>query len=136
MQIYVLGFLFDLEGKQVVLIQKNRPEWQAGFYNGVGGKVEKNESHKEAMQREFLEETGLKVSRSDWRRAGKIIAEDYIIHVFTAKHRFYNLAKTQESEPVLIAKLDLLKELPVLQNVPWLVNICLDDWMQDFTVHV
>ena len=33
---YVLGFYFDAAFKQVVLMKKNRPAWQAGLHNGVG----------------------------------------------------------------------------------------------------
>lgn len=51
---YVVGFLFDDD--QVVLIQKRRPEWQRGKWNGVGGKVEDGETYLQAMQREFREE--------------------------------------------------------------------------------
>ena len=37
---YVTGFLFNDELDRVVLIHKNRPKWQSGMYNGVGGKIE------------------------------------------------------------------------------------------------
>jgi 8-oxo-dGTP diphosphatase len=41
---YVVGFLFN-EGKtKVVLIKKNRPDWQKGYFNGVGGKIEGDET--------------------------------------------------------------------------------------------
>jgi hypothetical protein len=36
---YVVGFAFDTDGR-VALIRKNRPEWQAGRLNGIGGHVE------------------------------------------------------------------------------------------------
>ena len=63
-QKYVLGFLFNTNFDTVVLIRKNRPVWQAGKLNGVGGKVEPGETYKEAMVREFCEETG--VSFDQW----------------------------------------------------------------------
>ena len=37
---YVLGFLFSPDCKRVALIIKNRPDWQAGFLNGIGGKID------------------------------------------------------------------------------------------------
>ena len=40
------------------VIKKERPVWQAGLLNAIGGHVEKGEYPVEAMQREFLEETG------------------------------------------------------------------------------
>lgn len=54
---YVVGFAFDTFGK-VALIEKNRPAWQAGRLNGIGGHVEPGEAPATAMRREFREETG------------------------------------------------------------------------------
>lgn len=59
-QKYSVGFLFNDD--QVVLIRKNRPEWQAGKYNGVGGHVEVGETFEQCMEREFEEETGVRVT--------------------------------------------------------------------------
>jgi 8-oxo-dGTP pyrophosphatase MutT (NUDIX family) len=58
---YVAGLLFSDEGDRVTLIRKLRPEWQAGCYNAVGGKVEFGEVPAEAMQREFIEEAGVNI---------------------------------------------------------------------------
>jgi len=52
---YVAGFLFDETLENVVLIRKNRPKWQAGKLNGVGGHVEARETSIETMHREFKE---------------------------------------------------------------------------------
>jgi 8-oxo-dGTP diphosphatase len=57
---YVLGFAFD-SNEEVVLIRKNKPDWQRGLLNGVGGKIEENESSYAAMVREFHEETGVRL---------------------------------------------------------------------------
>lgn len=58
---YVVGFLFSHSMRDVVLIKKNKPEWQAGRYNGVGGKIEEGEMPFEAMCREFREEAGVNI---------------------------------------------------------------------------
>ena len=55
---YVAGFVFDKSHERVILIRKNRPTWQAGRLNGVGGHIEPGESSLEAMRREFEEESG------------------------------------------------------------------------------
>jgi len=64
---YVLGFGFYKwpGGLQVALIEKKKPDWQKGKLNGIGGKIELNESPIDAMVREFKEETDL--SFSDWK---------------------------------------------------------------------
>jgi 8-oxo-dGTP diphosphatase len=63
MKNYVVGLVHD--GDYMAFIKKNRPEWQAGLLNGIGGKVEENESFIEAMAREFYEETGTNIN--NWR---------------------------------------------------------------------
>lgn len=69
MKKYVLGFMFNEKFGQVVLIRKNRPEWQAGLLNGVGGHVEINDKTTQmAMAREFIEETGLATAYFQWNK--------------------------------------------------------------------
>ena len=64
--LYVVGFLFNRELTQVVLIKKNRPTWQAGRYNGIGGKIEASDKDLyAAMEREFKEETGKECTHWD-----------------------------------------------------------------------
>ena len=59
MRHYVCGFLFNMSGlPSVALIRKERPAWQKGLYNGIGGKVEVGETPHSAIHREFWEETG------------------------------------------------------------------------------
>ena len=41
---YVVGLLFSPDRNTVVLINKTKPDWQAGKLNGVGGKIEEGES--------------------------------------------------------------------------------------------
>ena len=67
---YVLGFMFDSTHQNVLLIRKNKPEWQAGKLNGIGGKIEPGEQPFDAMVREFHEETGLIVTRDYWTHFG------------------------------------------------------------------
>ncbi len=86
-QTYVVGFLFrhdpELpEGIQVALIHKQRPAWQAGLLNGIGGKCETGEHAIEAMPREFKEETGADVQ--DWAPLKIIVGEDYAVVFFTS----------------------------------------------------
>ena len=60
MKKYVTGFLFSKDASHVVLIKKINPQWQNGLFNGVGGKIETNETSIAAMVREFFEETAKK----------------------------------------------------------------------------
>lgn len=85
-QRYCLGFLFSEDLSRVVLIKKNKPEWQAGKLNGVGGKIEDDEigpysAHK-AMSREFEEETGAYVCPMDWNLFASLEFPEAILYCF------------------------------------------------------
>lgn len=77
---WVVGFMFDEAAERVVLVRKNRPEWQKGRFNGVGGKVEPGESPHEAMDREFGEETG--VTTTGWHHFASLKWEEGVVHFF------------------------------------------------------
>lgn len=67
---YVLGFAFtntsDPASSFVLVRLKARPEWQKGWFNGIGGRIEEDERPVQAMVREFREETGIETIESDW----------------------------------------------------------------------
>lgn len=63
---YTVGFMFSEDLRTVLLISKERPAWQKGKLNGIGGKVNIGESPVQAMVREFKEETGLVTTKDDW----------------------------------------------------------------------
>lgn len=106
---YVLGFVFNHDASKVLLIQKNRPAWQAGKFNGLGGKIEGQESPLLAMVREFREETGFVSVSYDggatvstgptWQYAGKRFRQpmidkekgSYEMYVFGAIYDDINL---------------------------------------------
>lgn len=68
MKVYCLGFAFSPNLDWVVLIQKQRPDWQRGLLNGVGGHVEPPEYTASAMSREFKEETSVDIPKDDWKQ--------------------------------------------------------------------
>lgn len=71
---YVAGFLFSEDLTHVMLIKKEKPDWQKGLYNAVGGKIEKNETALQAINREVLEETG--VTGIDWKLSTILSSEE------------------------------------------------------------
>lgn len=65
------------------MIRKNRPEWQAGRLNGVGGKVETTDADGHAaMVREFTEETGVLVPT--WHHFASLTWEEGVVRFFRA----------------------------------------------------
>lgn len=79
---YVVGFFYDSDFDVVVMIKKNRPEWQKGFLNGIGGKIEEGETQLQAMVREFKEETGLNTTSDDWQHTVHLIGQDFEVYFF------------------------------------------------------
>ena len=115
---YVLGFLFNENLTEVVLIRKQRPEWQRNFLNGVGGKIEEGETPLDAMIRECREETGLEVS--NWLRFGSMWPSESHVTLFAAIADICH-AKTMTDERVEILSIgDLILVVP---NLFWLIPI-------------
>ncbi len=113
---YVVGFLFDGRGN-VALINKNRPEWQKGRINGIGGHIEDSEIPKRAMAREFKEEAGCDGLK--WRELGKVKGDGYVLYLFTAQSSFAHIeSKTDENVGWYnIAHL----QSNILPNLKWLI---------------
>jgi 8-oxo-dGTP diphosphatase len=122
---YVLGFAFDEAGDRVVLIQKTKPAWQAGKYNGVGGKVEENETMIDAMVREFYEETGVETAINDWREYAFMVGPDWSCAVYClGDGLIVDAVKTTTEEKIEVFS---TKALPnTISNVPWLIAMAKD----------
>lgn len=129
---YVCGFLFSRDGKYVVLIKKQRPEWQKGKLNGIGGKIEEGESALSAMQREFKEEAGIVIS--NWTPFCVLTGNDasyvpggreFEVHFFSRfSDEAYN-ARTMEDEEVSYCTTDPMPN-SVVPNLKWLIPLALE----------
>lgn len=126
---YVVGFMFDSRAKYVVLIRKEKPAWQQGLYNGVGGKIEASESGHEAMAREFEEETGLKTYESNWRKYGKMTGVDWECELFYVVDDRLTNVHTTTAEQVSVVKVDDIMDgqIATISNLPWLISMAIDD---------
>jgi 8-oxo-dGTP diphosphatase len=108
MQRYTMVFAFDPQGR-VALIRKNRPDYLAGKWNGIGGKVEPGEGYEVAAVRELREESGLDLLPSELTRCGVFTVEGaYEIHVFrtvlAADHLLSAYTVTDEEVRVFCAQ--------------------------------
>ena len=128
--IYVLGFLFDPGLHNVALIEKQKPAWQKGRFNGVGGKVEEGEALADAMSREFHEETGVLLAPAAWTQYVKMTGADgrhFELHIFYAVDASLHDVRTMETERVILTstKAVVQGEFKTIGNVPWLVAMAL-----------
>jgi 8-oxo-dGTP diphosphatase len=120
---YVVGFAIDFEDDCVLLIKKNRPAWQAGKLNGIGGKIEGNERPEDAMCREFLEETGVETHAAEWINVITMHDPNCVLHTFLyiGKDIKYVLdnAKTMETEEVGVHTIRAVTPSNSIHNLPW-----------------
>jgi 8-oxo-dGTP diphosphatase len=123
---YVLGFAFSEDLSRVALIRKNRPEWQAGKLNGIGGKVEPGETMLDAMIREFREETGFEIRK--WQRLGTMTGDSWEVGVFVSYHNNLRKLQTMTDETVGTFRNDeiILERHETISNLPWLICYALD----------
>lgn len=114
---YTLGFLF--RGDKVLLIQKNRPDWQKGKWNGVGGHIEHGETADYAMKREFKEEAD---ATPNWEWFCSMVFNKAVVHCF----RSFTVVdvKTMTDERLFWWEVnDLPKN--VIPNLNWLIPMAL-----------
>jgi len=132
MQHYVCGFLYSLDRVRVLLIRKNRPAWQAGKLNGVGGKVEAGETFPEAMRREFREEAELDLPESTWQHvltlSGK---DDQGLGRAWAGHFFRAFGDIDSTVGLTDERLEIIpvNQIPsdTIPNLRWMIPLFLDE---------
>ena len=127
----VAGFAFHKES--VLLVQKKRPVWQAGLWNGVGGVVEMDTSEKplHAMTREFYEETGHLTEPGQWTH---FCTENEpfgaVVHFFWMKfpdiEQVHAPICNDAGEELAWLRIDSLHDVAKLGNLHWLIPLALD----------
>lgn len=125
-QAYTCGFMVDRAG-HIVLVEKRKPAWQAGKLNGVGGKIEINETPHACMRREWLEETG---HRHDaWDHLCSLQFPEAEVHFFRALVDALPIDEfgdvNDSGERIMIAQVQNLPET-VIDNLRWLIPLSLD----------
>lgn len=121
---YVAGFLFSEDKKRVALVKKEKPDWQRGKLNAIGGKIEtSDQSPLFAMVREFQEETGALVN--DWRHFCDLRFRGGSIHFFVSFGDVEAL-RTMEAEEIQVHFVDQVGQLATIPNLRWLVPLALD----------
>jgi ADP-ribose pyrophosphatase len=142
MRHYVCGFLFTPGEPFVALIKKTKPRWQAGLYNGIGGKIEDGETPIDAMVREFKEETGCETVFR-WNLFCKIVnpAHDspsgpWTVHFFKA----FGVATLQSPTDEKVAwyncaSIARINSHIFVPNLQWLIPMALEDITADVVQH-
>lgn len=104
----VVGIVSD--GKRILLMKKNSPDWQKGSYNGVGGKVEEGATPLETVIKNCEKELGVNIS--NWRELDSEI-------LLNGVEIFYFLTILTENEiNKLESQTDERAELFFINNLP------------------
>jgi 8-oxo-dGTP pyrophosphatase MutT (NUDIX family) len=126
---YVAGFLFrwTRTGRQVLLVRKNHPKWQANMLNGIGGGIEGIETAAQAMRREFAEEANYV---TEWEFFANERGPGYSVfffrHTIGVDEPLYEApSENDRGEELEWYNVDGVK-CPVIGNLHWLLPLALD----------
>jgi 8-oxo-dGTP diphosphatase len=120
--VYVVGFMFNPAENAVLLLRKNRPTWQVGKLNGIGGRVEDSETPQQAMRRECVEEVGLDVD--SWNEFCVLSDErGWRIHFLSSVGPIMNASVMTDELPEVVNAFAL--PFDVIPNLKWLIPMAL-----------
>lgn len=123
---YVVGLMFNENKEKILLIMKERPEWQKGLLNGIGGKIEKGENPFQCMVREFKEEVGIETTIYDWIHYLTISNDkSFIVHFFYCFSDKMFRAKAQTDEIPIIIPVKDIKSFSTINNLQYLIPLLL-----------
>lgn len=126
MKSYTVGFVFDSNLEEVVLILKTHPDWQKGKLNGIGGKTEEGETNLDCIVRETEEETGLVTAKDAWTHFVTMFQNGNKIDFYAMVHE----GEKTDLETITEEKVSWYKvnELPnnIIANLSWLIPIALE----------
>jgi 8-oxo-dGTP diphosphatase len=126
---YVVGFLLERSSERVLLVRKNRPSWQYGLLNGVGGHVELGETPERAMEREWTEEIGPGAVK-EWRSFATMRSHRSIIHCFAGEcNRLpHDSGYNDVGETLVAVRLSGIGlRRDCIRNLKWLLPLAFDD---------
>lgn len=127
MKQYVAGFMRDAAG-YVALVRKNKPQWQAGKLNGIGGGIEQYETPHDAMCREWFEETGN--WHGVWSPVATLMFPEATVHFFKANVEALptfpsvnDIGERIEKHPYELA----IRYPDTIPNLKWLLPLAFED---------
>jgi 8-oxo-dGTP diphosphatase len=126
---YCNGFMICPTTHEMLCVRKNRPAFQAGKWNGIGGKLEENELPIEAMVREFREETTIVTTEAQWERTILLSGPDFSVHFFRTFVDAFPAFESPTDEMIWQMPIDTLlaPAAPVLANMKWILPLQLSE---------
>jgi 8-oxo-dGTP pyrophosphatase MutT (NUDIX family) len=134
---YSLGFLFDINKKFVLLVERQKNDWQKGLINGIGGAQEESENTVGCMIREFEEETTIHTSESDWVHFCNLISYDCYVGCFFSyySHDFHtDFENINTKEKIIKVKIKEIFNYKCIPNVYWLIPMALSHSFRNYNI--
>lgn len=136
-RIYVVGFAFSADKKQVVVISKtnpkntlyeDRPVWLANKYNGIGTDLKEGELPDEGMVRTFNERAGVVTPQEIWKPFAEI-QNPYATVIFykaMLPKKQWEAITSKTNEQVMKCHMSQLHNYTMVSNLSWLLPMALD----------
>jgi len=126
MERYVVGFAFNKDAGEILLVKKLRPRWMRGLLNGIGGHIEKGEPPLDAMKRECKEETG--ITQITWIYKGIMNGtnndmKSFECHIFYAHSQNIYRYRQIEDEQLGIYQVSNLQREQMISNTRFLIPL-------------
>jgi 8-oxo-dGTP diphosphatase len=139
--------MFDESREHVLLIRKNKPKWQEGLYNGIGGKVQLRKDintntgeikqyediylpiydFRKDMSREFEEEVGIKTSSEEWEYCLEMYNEKFTVFVYRCFSDNVHDYRQMEEEVPCTFLLSQWTGRGCINNLSWIIPMLLDN---------
>ncbi|MBP1949707.1 NUDIX hydrolase [Virgibacillus litoralis] len=127
---------FIKRGDEILLLNRESPAWM-GMWNGVGGKVEDNETALDGILREINEETGINEPKNImykgnvcWEKDGKDLGGMYVFIAELPESYNYTTPKSTDEGTLDWKKLSWVlhdENLGVIENIKYFLPKMLDE---------
>lgn len=126
---YTVGFMFTPLLDIVALIRKNKPAWQFGKLNGIGGHIEESEFPLVCQRREFHEEAEYPYDEI-WSPYLLLQSPEFEVHCFATTGMIHKLHYKTDEKIELIHVNSIGNRSDTIENIPWMVYLAVD-FLQD-----
>lgn len=129
-----LGYILSPDGRKVLMVHRiaRSHDDQLGKYNGLGGKMDRDEDVAACMVREIREEAGIEVTRMElrgtinWTNFGPK-GEDWLGFIFRITAFAGTPRAKSEEGPLIWVDLERMDELPMWEGDRHFLPLIFDD---------
>jgi ADP-ribose pyrophosphatase YjhB (NUDIX family) len=131
---YVLCFAHRIphcNTEDVILILREKDDWQRGLLNLPGGHIYEGEPVEKAAARELMEETGIWSNVADIKELGQIEGEKFLVHVcFCPYHEWFRGAEQKpnttstEGKIIVLPWRDTMNAANLIPNLKIIIPYC------------